>query len=120
MSEQGFNSRQDELTELQGAAGYTLAYQKMKRLPGILWMTHHAYMDNPKEFGLHLGIRERNEDGTPGRKRPIYEAMRDMGTEREAERVAWAKNFIGEALWQQLECPAVHACDEDRSKEMDF
>lgn len=120
LSEQGFNSRQDELTELQGAAGYTLAYQKMKRLPGILWMTHHAYMDNPKEFGLHLGIRERNEDGTPGRKRPIYEAMRDMGTEREAERVAWAKNFIGEALWQQLECPAVHACDEDRSKEMDF
>ena len=120
LSEQGFNSRQDELTELQGAAGYTLAYQKMKHLPGILWMTHHAYMDNPKEFGLHLGIRERNEDGTPGRKRPIYEAMRDMGTEREAERVAWAKEFIGEALWQQLECPVVHECDEDRSKEMDF
>lgn len=120
LSEQGFNSRQDELTELQGAAGYTLAYQKMKRLPGILWMTHHAYMDNPKEFGLHLGIRERNEDGTPGRKRPIYEAMRDMGTEREAERVAWAREFIGEALYRQLECPVVHECDEDRSKEMEF
>ena len=120
LSEQGFNSRRDELTELQGAAGYILAYQKMKRLPGILWMTHHAYMDNPREFGLNLGIRERNPDGTPGRKRPIYEAMRDMGTEREEERVAWAREFIGELLYRQLECPAVHECDEDRSKEMDF
>lgn len=119
-SEQGFNSRGDEFTEQQGAAAYILAYQKMKRLPGILWMTHHAYLDNPKEFGLNLGIRERKADGTPGRKRPIYEAMRDMGTEREEEKVAWAREFIGEALYQQLECPTVHECDEDKSKEMDF
>lgn len=46
--------------------------------------------------------------------------MRDMGTEREEERVAWAREFIGELLYRQLECPAVHECDEDRSKEMDF
>lgn len=119
-SEQGFNSRQDEVSELQGAAGYVLAYQKMKRLPGILWMTHHAYLDNPHEFGLHLGIRERNEDGTPGRKRPIYEAMGDMGTEREAERVAWAREFIGEALYRQLEAPKVYAYEEDHSKDTEF
>lgn len=120
LSEQGFNSRGDELTELQGAAAYVLAYQKMKRLPGILWMTHHSYLDNPKEFGLNLGIRERNEDGTPGRKKPIYEVIKDMGTEREAERAAWAREFIGEALYRQLECPVVHECDEDKSKEMEF
>ena len=120
LSEQGFNSREDAFTEQQGAAGYVLAYRKMKRLPGILWMTHHAYLDNPKEFGLHLGIRERNEDGTPGRKRPIYEAMGDMGTEREEARVAWARNFIGEALYQQLEAPVVYECEEDRSKEAEF
>lgn len=120
LSEQGFNSRQDAFSEQQGAAAYVLAYQKVKRLPGILWMTHHAYLDNPREFGLHLGIRERNEDGTPGRKRPIYEAMRAMGTEHEAEAVRWAREFIGEALYQQLEAPVTYACDEDRSKEAEF
>lgn len=60
------------------------------------------------------------EDGTPGRKRPIYEAMRDMGTEREAERTAWARSFIGELLYRQLEAPKVYACEEDKSKEAEF
>lgn len=120
LSEQGFHSGGDALTEQQGAAGYILAYQKMKRLPGILWMTVHAYMDNPKEFGLHLGIREQNPDGTPGRKRPIYEAMKAMGTGQEEQQTAWARRFIGEALYDRLVSPVVHECDEDKSKEMDF
>lgn len=120
LSEQGFNSRGDELTEKQGAAGYILAYQKVKRLPGILWMTDHAYLDNPKEFGLRLGIRERNPDGTPGRKRPIYEAIRAMGTPLEEQQTAWARKFIGEELYRQLIEPTVYECDEDKSKEMDF
>jgi hypothetical protein len=120
LSEQGFNSRETAFSEMQGAAAYVLAYEKMKKLPGILWMTHHAYMDNLKEFGLHLGIRERNADGTPGRKRPIYEAMRDMGTQREQERVAWAREFIGEALYAELESPVVHAQDRDQAQDMEF
>lgn len=120
LSEQGFHAGDDALTEKQGAAAYILAYQKVKRLPGILWMTHHAYLDNPKEFGLSLGIRERNPDGTPGRKRPVYEAMLAMGTEQEEERTLWAKAFIGEELYEKLLSPAVHTCDEDKSKEMDF
>jgi hypothetical protein len=120
LSEQGFNSRETAFSEMQGAAAYVLAYEKMRKLPGILWMTHHAYMDNLKEFGLHLGIRERNADGTPGRKRPIYEAMRDMGTQREQERVAWAREFIGEALYEELESPVVHAQDRDQAQDMEF
>lgn len=120
LSEQGFNSRKDEVSELQGAAGYVLAYQKMKQLPGILWMTHHAYLDNPKEFGLNLGIRERNEDGTPGRKKPIYEVMRDMGTPQEKERVDWAKEFIGKQLYEQLINPEVFLYPEDKTYETEF
>ena len=120
LSEQGFNSKEDEFSEKQGAAAYVLAYEKMKKLPGILWMTNHAYIDNLKEFGLHLGIRARNEDGTPGRKRPIFEAMRAMGTEEEAKWRAWAREFIGEALYDQLEAPVVHECEKDKSQDMEF
>lgn len=120
LSEQGFNAGNDSFTELQGAAAYILAYQKIKRQEGLLWMTHHAYLDNPMEFGLHLGIRERRENGEPGRKRPIYDAMMDMGTEREEVRVRWAKQFIGEPLFNRLVSPEVHCCEEDKSKETEF
>lgn len=120
LSEQGFNAGNDEFTELQGAAAYTLAYQKVKQQEGILWMTHHAYLDNPLEFGLHLGIRERTDDGRPGRKRPVYNAIADMGSENEAARVQWARSFIGEPLFDRLVSPEVHRCEEDKSKETEF
>ena len=119
-SEQGFHAGTSHFTENQGAAAYVLAYQKMKKLPGILWMTHHAYVDNLHEFGLHLGIRERNEDGTPGRKRPIYYVIRAMGTEEEAWFVQWARTFIGEELFDSLLTPVVHAEDSDKSVETEF
>lgn len=119
-SEQGFNAREEGFVENQGAAAYVLAYQKMKQLPGILWMTHHAYLDNLHEFGLHLGIRERNEDGTPGRKRPVYYAMRAMGTEEETWYVQWARSFIGEELFDSLLSPKVYTEDSDKSIETEF
>ena len=83
-------------------------------------MTHHAYVDNLKEFGLHLGIRERQEDGSPGRKRLVYEAMKDMGTEREEERIRWARSFIGEPLYDKLVSPVVHNYEKDKSQEQEF
>ncbi len=120
LSEQGFHAGYDGFTEKQGAAGYILAYQKVTALSGILWMTVHAYLDNPKEFGLRLGIRERSMDGSPGRRRPVYEAMKAMGTNREEECIRWAREFIGEELYDRLLHPVVHEGDEDKSKEMDF
>ena len=45
LSEQGFNSRnEDPYTLKQGAASYCLAYQKVKMLPTIDMITHHAYV----------------------------------------------------------------------------
>ncbi|MCR5715225.1 MAG: hypothetical protein K6G23_00065 [Lachnospiraceae bacterium] len=119
-SEQGFNARSRGFVEDQCAAAYVLAYQKMKKMPQVEWMTHHAYLDNPHEFGLHLGIREVREDGTPGRKRPIYEVIRKMGTDEEEACVAWARSFIGEALFDELLSPQVFAEDADRRAETDF
>lgn len=35
-----------------------------------------------------------------------------MGTEEEAKWRAWAREFIGEALYDQLEAPVVHECEK--------
>jgi hypothetical protein len=118
-SEQGFNARSRGFVEDQQAAAYILAYQKMKKMPQVQWMTHHAYLDNPHEFGLHLGIRERKENGKPGRKRPIYRAIKAMGTPDEEKYVAWARRFIGKQLFDELLSPTVTK-DADHSKENEF
>ena len=118
-SEQGFNARSKGFVEKQGAASYILAYQKMRNMPEVQWMTHHAYLDNPHEFGLHLGIRERKENSKPGRKRPIYKAIKAMGTREEAKYVAWARKFIGKQLFDELLSPEV-VKEVDHSKESEF
>ncbi len=120
LSEQGFNSKGDPYSEKQGAAAYCLAYQKAKQIPTIDLMTHHAYLDNPYEFGLNLGIRKCNEDGTPGVAKPIYFMMMDMDTDKEPERIAWARNFIGEELYDSLLTPEITYGEADRSKEDEF
>ena len=120
LSEQGFNSRDDGVSEWQGAAGYVLAYQKVKKLPTVGMMTNHAYVDNRYEFGLHMGIRKLTDDDLPGEPRPIYDYMRDMGTEREQARVAEARRFIGEALFDQLLTPRILAADDLNAGSMEF
>jgi hypothetical protein len=120
LSEQGFNSKGDTYSEKQGAAAYCLAYQKAKRIPTIDLMTHHAYLDNPYEFGLNLGIRKRNADGTPGEAKLIYYMMKDMDTEKEQERIDWARSFIGEELYDSLRMPAITYGEADKSKESEF
>jgi hypothetical protein len=120
LSEQGFNSKGDAFSEKQGAAAYCLAYQKVKRLSTIDLMTHHAYLDNPYEFGLNLGIRRRNADGTIGEAKPIYYMMKDMDTEKEEERIAWTRQFIGEELYDSLLSPQIIYGEADKSKETEF
>ena len=120
LSEQGFNSKGDSFSEKQGAAAYCLAYQKVKKEDTIDMMTHHAYVDNPYEFGLNLGIRRRNEDGSIGEPKPIYYVMRDMDTEFEEQRVAEARSFIGEELFDALLNPSITYGEPDNSKASEF
>ncbi|NLC73994.1 MAG: hypothetical protein GX685_01915 [Clostridiales bacterium] len=120
LSEQGFNSREDDLSERQGAAAYCLAYEKVRKLPDIDMMMHHAYADNFAEFGLHLGIRKRNPDGSIGEARPIYYVMKDMGTERERSRVNDARDFIGAELFDSILSPVILMGDDPLADNMQF
>lgn len=122
LTEQGFNSRDGEpFSELQGAHAYCLAYLKIRNQPTIDMFLHHAYIDNPGEFGLNLGIRRfggYKEDGglIPGEPKPIYYVMRDMDTPAETQRVGEARAFIGAPLFDRLLNPPPVAPDIDRSK----
>lgn len=120
LSEQGFNSKDDGITEYQGAAAYCLAYQKVKALPTIDMMMNHAYVDNKYEFGLHLGIRKADEDGSPGDPRPIYYCMKDMGTDQESRCVEEARNFIGGPLFDSILHPKIVAADDPKAVNMEF
>ncbi|MFA6663486.1 MAG: DUF5722 domain-containing protein [Lachnospiraceae bacterium] len=120
LSEQGFNSREDQLSERQGAAAYCLAYEKVRKLPTIDMMMHHAYADNFAEFGLHLGIRRRNPDGSIGDARPIYYVMKDMGTEMEQSRVKDAREYIGAELFDSILSPAILMGDDPLADNMQF
>lgn len=124
-SEQGFNSQSGALrdfTEAQAAAAYCLAYMKARAIETCDLFTHHAYVDNPHEFGLNLGIRRYDPDAPAhaGEKKPIYDSVRDMDTEREAERVAQARAFIGEALFDYLLNPPVVHGDNPDDTAVDF
>jgi len=108
LSEQGFNSRGDAISEEQAAAAYCLAYLKITNIPTIDLFTHHAYVDNKYEFGLNLGIRRRNEDGSMGEPKPIYYTIVDLNDEtKREERIAKSRAFIGEKLFDSLLNPEV-------------
>jgi hypothetical protein len=94
LSEQGFNSRGDSYTEKQGAAGYCLAYLKIRKLPTVDLFTHHSYLDNPFEFGLNLGIRRRDLEGNPTQPKRIFYAMREIDTEKRDELIENAKKQL--------------------------
>jgi len=124
-SEQGFNSVDGplrELSEKDGEAGYVLAYMKARNMKTVDMFFHHAYTDNPHEFGLNLGIRryDAGAEMNAGEKKPIYGAVRDMDTPAEAERVAKARAHIGETLFDYLLDPPLVMGDRDASKDEEF
>ena len=124
-SEQGFNSQQGPLqgmTEKQAAAAYCLAYLKARKIPTLDLFTHHSYLDNPHEFGLNLGIRRYDPAVSDhvGERKPIYETIRDMDTDREPECILRAREFIGAELFDYLLDPPLHHGDADRSSDTDF
>ncbi len=110
--EQGFHTRDDDPeTENKGAAAFVLLYQKMKKCPSINQFIINRYADMPlnDESGLHLGLRY--EKGyadeyhlfiNPGDYKKICFAIRDMETERESEWIAWARDYIGKTLFDEL------------------
>ncbi len=124
-SEQGFNSQQgplQALTEDMGEAGYVLAYLKARAIPTVDMLTHHAYLDNPHEFGLNLGVRryEPNTADHVGQAKPIYQAIRDMDTEQEPARITKARTYIGSDVFDYLRQPPVVVTERDRAKLSDF
>jgi len=124
-SEQGFNSRGDELKELTeewAAAGYCLAYLKARQMKTLDLFTHHAYVDNLHEFGLNLGIRRYDPDAPDhlGEAKPIFYAVEDMDTPREAERIARSRKVVGEELFDYLLHPPIQMEERDASLDGDF
>lgn len=124
-SEQGFNSHSgalQSLTEKMAAAGYVLAYMKARQMPTVDMFMHHAYTDNPHEFGLNLGVRryDPNMPHHAGEKKPIYFAIADMDTDREPECIQKARDFIGSELFDYLLHPPLTHADRDTSSDNDF
>jgi len=124
-SEQGFNSQNGSmqaLTEKMAAAGYVLAYMKARNMKTLDMFMHHSYVDNPHEFGLNLGVRRYDPDAPrhAGERKPIWYAIADMDTDREPERIAQARAFIGDVLFDYLLNPPVQYADRDRSKDGEF
>ncbi len=124
-SEQGFNSQSgplQQMTEEMGEAGYVLAYLKARAMPTVDMLMHHAYLDNPHEFGLNLGIRRYDPEAPDhvGSTKPIYHAIRDMDTEQEPARIAKARAAIGPAIFGYLHHPPAPVAVPDRTSRSDF
>ena len=120
LSEQGFHSGEDIYSQKQGAAAYCLAYEKVKKLHTIDMLMHHAYVDNPHEFGLSLGIRKRAADGSVGEPKLIYYVMKDMGTDQEEKRIQEARSFIGVELYDRICYPEILCAEDPLAVNMDF
>lgn len=121
-SEQGFNSQKGPLqgyTERQAAAGYMLAYLKARKMPTVDLFTHHACIDNPKEFGLNLGLFRYAPDAPEhvGEPKPIFASFAAIGTPDEADAVRAAREFIGPELFDYLLDPPLILGERDISED---
>ena len=124
-SEQGFNSQNGpmkKLTERMAAAAYVLAYLKARNMRTVDMFTHHATVDNPREFGLNLGMFRYDPDAPyhMGEPKPIFDSFVAMETEKEAEAIAQARMFIGEELFDYLLSPQLTFGDRDTSQDDAF
>ncbi|MBE5791122.1 MAG: hypothetical protein E7322_03075 [Clostridiales bacterium] len=122
-SEQGFNSGSGPLSALmkkQAAAGYVLSFMKARNMKTVDMITHHSTIDNPHEFGLNLGIYEYDENAPyhKGKAKPIENMVRAMDTPYEGAAVEYAKQVIGEELFDYLlNVPEIVEEPEDLSNE---
>ena len=98
LSEQGFHCEYTAEWEAMQKAAYCLAYEKVLKLPDIDCFIYHAHHDNKFEFGLNLGVRRRDEAGNPTDPKPIYEAMRDIDTDKRTALLEEARAYLGKHL----------------------
>lgn len=124
-SEQGFNSPDgplQKLKEKQAAAGFTLAYLKARNMKTVDMMYNHAFCDNLREFGLHLGIHRYDPDAPDhvGEARPIGASVRAMDTPGEDAAIAFAREVVGEDMFEYMLHPDILCGDPDTSSETDF
>jgi len=124
-SEQGFNVPDgplQKLREKQAAAGYALGYLKARNMKTVDMMYNHAFCDSPHEFGLRLGIHRYDPDAPDG----IGEArlqgafVRAMDSPGEEAAIAFARELIGEDMFEYILHPEIFCGDPDTSSETDF
>ena len=105
LSEQGLNSpdySEEHLTEQ--AAGMCYAWKKFAPLSGIDAFQYHNWQDNRGEGGLRIGLRRfPDAEENPGGKKPIWHVYEALGTPREDEACAFAKEVIGIEDWSQVQ-----------------
>ncbi|MCL2815922.1 MAG: DUF5722 domain-containing protein, partial [Oscillospiraceae bacterium] len=97
LSGQGFSSGDNskENQELQAAA-FVYAYIKAKYTPDITAFIYHGHVDHKNEVGsLGLWTHAAETANDPGDKKKIYEVFKYMDTNREAEKIDFAKSIIG-------------------------
>jgi len=89
----GDNSKENQ--ELQAAA-FVYAYIKAKYTPDITAFIYHGHVDNKNEVGsLGLWTNAPETTNEPWERKKIYEVFKYMDTNREAEKIEFAKSIIG-------------------------
>ena len=124
-SEQGFNSGDGPLRELHekwAAAGYVLSYMKARNMKTVDMMTHHSTIDNPHEFGLNLGVYryDANAPFNKGEAKPIAWALQLMDTPAEVLAIQFAREVIGDTLFDYILNPPAIAAGRDGSLDTEF
>ena len=104
LSEQGFHSKNTEQGELDQAAGFCYAWEKISRLAGIDAFILHRHVDHQYEGGLQLGLWRRKKDSisTPDTKKPIYECFKAADTPGQEKAFRFALPIIGVERWDDV------------------
>ena len=108
LSEQGFHSvpgNRESLLDQAAAIAY--AWKKIEPIDSIKAFHYHRWIDHENEGGLHLGLWT-VRPGTvtlPAEKKPSWDIFQALGTEREADAIAFAKERIGIEEWSEIRLP---------------
>ncbi|MCL1859814.1 MAG: DUF5722 domain-containing protein [Oscillospiraceae bacterium] len=97
LSDLGYSSGDNskENMELQAAA-FVYAYLKVKYIPEITAFIYHGHVDNNNEIGsLGLWTNAPDTVNDPGEKKKIYDVFKYMDTNRESEKIDFAKAVLG-------------------------
>jgi len=101
LSDQGFSSRDNtkENQELQAAA-FVYAYLKAKYTPDITAFIYHGHVDTEIEVeywkqALGLWTHVAGTENEPKEPKVIYDVFKYMDTNRESEKIEFAKAIIG-------------------------